>query len=85
MVFSQVPGKQTVPRSEVFAGAQTLKLLAGGSVDRWHCDASYVVAGARAVELTSKGPNGDLWVPLKSQLDRMGLDAPVKIRAHTSS
>ena len=86
LLFSQVPGRQTVPRAETWAGAQAIK-EARQKVSLWWCDASYTVSGALQSSRPSRcaGANGDVWCALDAQL-RASPDLPgaSKIKAHQS-
>ena len=47
LLFNSVPGKQTVPRSETWAGAMALN-KSGPDVGKWYSDANSVVLGLSA-------------------------------------
>ena len=84
LVFSQTPGKKTVPRAEAFAGAQALSLAATGTVQAWWSDAAYTVRGASQLQQRQAGANGDVWLRLSNQLARHAGPAPSKVQAHTT-
>ena len=82
-MVAQVPGKQTVPRAEVWAMRQLLLLVPDCPLTAY-TDASYVHAGCcgkRAKML--QGLNGDLWDLLYQALDARRVPASVcKVKAH---
>ena len=84
LVFSQTPGKQSVPRAETFAGVQALSAAEPGFVRAWWSDASYTVKGAEQLHRRQAGSNGDVWVSLGAQLDRHPGLLPTKVKAHTT-
>ena len=86
LLFASVPGRQTVPRAETWAGTQTL-IAADRDVGKWWSDAIYTVRGAQASARRSRssGANGDIWVSLYTQLDgARRLEGPSKVKAHQS-
>ena len=84
LLCCRVPGRQTVPRAETWAGAKALAAF-GPSLLHWLCDASYTVQGAQHSDTRLSGRNGDVWVELMSQIRRIpDFAGPRKIRAHTT-
>ena len=78
--LSQVPGKQTVPRSEMWAGIRSAAAATQGAGEqedteaaaalarekpqRWGVDAAYVVDGLNKATAAANGLNQDLWKQL---------------------
>ena len=86
LLFASVPGRQTVPRSETWAGALAVA-QAPLAVRKWMCNASYVVNVCRPGATTARtsGANGDVWSELLRSLDlATQLRGPSKVRAHQS-
>ena len=62
VIFSKVPGKHTVPRSELWALLSILNRMKDGEHYTVYVDASYVVNGIKARTLQyARGCNGDIW------------------------
>ena len=57
----EVPGRQTVPRAELWGAIQTLACAHDTSPIELGIDAKYVTGGARACAELCGGANGDLW------------------------
>ena len=57
----EVPGEQTVPRSEAWAATVLLSRVHHNAVIRIGIDAAYVVDGCRKRSRLEKGKNGDIW------------------------
>ena len=84
LIFASVPGRQTVPRAETWAGSVTLA-ASPPTVRRWWVDAAYTVGGARPAARRSRteGANGDVWVALLENIDTAPqLPGPSKVKAH---
>ena len=61
---SSTPGRQTVPRAEVWAAIMTAQAATCGQQISLHIDAAYLVKGIQQVhkhEALRGGANGDLW------------------------
>ena len=61
---SSTPGRQTVPRAEVWAAIMAAHAAAHGQRISLHIDAAYVVKGLQQVhrqEALRCGTNGDIW------------------------
>ena len=85
-IFSRVPGKQTVPRSELWALLLVMQRMKTGGRYKVFIDASYVINGlqARTVNYT-RGSNGDIWTRIFAELDRVGSLDAVKVKSHITS
>ena len=79
----QVPGRQTVPRAELWAAINMLK-LANEALDlSIGIDASYVTKGIDNIDRLAKGENGDLWSILAQlQSKRSGTLTLFKLKSH---
>ena len=80
---TDVPGKQTVPRAELWAALQAKHAIGEGQSATIWSDSAYVVRGGQAYdpEQLHSSYNGDLW----QQWDFTNQDAKVgidKVRAH---
>ena len=62
----QVPGKQTVPRAELWGAIQILSKVDGKSNIQTPIDAKYVTRGIAHRGDLVQGPNGDLWLIFSS-------------------
>ena len=82
LVFAQVPGKQSVPRAETFAGFRALHRAAEHPIAEWWSDASYVVQGARAFSQRKNGANGDIWCSLDAESKKRFQLLPSKVKSH---
>ena len=72
-ILSRVPGKQTVPRSELWALLLVLQRMRTGGQYTVFIDASYVTNGLAAKTVNySRGSNGDIWTLIFTELDRIG-------------
>ena len=83
ILFGNVPGAQSVPRSETFAAVLGLRHV-GNRIKSWQSDASYCVQGASANrnDQMSQGKNGDLWCVLREQFSLNPDIAVSKVKAH---
>ena len=63
-IAGEVPGEQTVPRSEAWAATILLSRVHLNSVARIGIDAAYVVDGVAKRSRFEKGKNGDIWLPI---------------------
>ena len=89
LIFSKVPGKQTVPRSELWALLTLLQRMKAGKAYKVYIDASYVVNGSAQLRSCSQEgcpsglletTNADLWYHFHQTVpDTMHLD---KVKAH---
>ena len=62
LLYSKVPGDQTVPRAELYAFLQTIRRLSETQACTVYVDASYVVNGIHHFSnKLAEGLNGDLW------------------------
>ncbi len=79
----QVPGKQTVPRAELWGGIQTLiRAHPEWPVDLG-IDAAYVTKGCTNRGVLVQGSNGDLWRLIYDIIDnRSGSTNIFKIKSH---
>ncbi len=82
-ICAELPGKQTVPRAEVWGSAlMAARGPAEGPLDIG-VDASYVINGIARRGVSMKGPNGDVWSVLFRILDqRKGPTRFFKIKSH---
>ena len=79
----QVPGKQTVPRAELFGAIQILSKVDGKSNIQIPIDAKYVTRGIAHRGDLVQGPNGDLWSILFQLIDeRSGVTDFIKVKSH---
>ena len=84
LILADVPGKQSVPRAETWAGSVALRACPS-NVTKWWCDASYTTSGtstADAVDARTKSANGDVWCALRQAMQCKGLEAATKVKAH---
>ena len=78
-----VPGRQTVPRSELWGAIHTLGSTAPTIAVSIGIDASYVVNGTNNRGALIAGPNGDLWSILYKIIDgRTGTTTIYKVKSH---
>ena len=80
------PGRQTVPRAEVWAAIMAAHAAAHGQRISLHIDAAYVVKGLQRVhkqEALRCGTNGDLWDTLIELIETKKLIVTtVKVKSH---
>ena len=87
---SKVPGRQTVPRAEIWAVLMVL-LVWGGTYDLTVItDASYTVQGIDdlARRKNGRGPNRDIWQLIYAELDSKaggGVLTITKVKSHINS
>ena len=84
---SKVPGRQTVPRAEIWAVLMVLMVWDGTHDLTIITDASYTVRGMEdlARRKNSRGPNRDLWTLIYPQRDKkvgVGVLSVVKVKSH---
>ena len=80
----QVPGKQTVPRAELWAAIQVTAAADETIEIDIGIDASYVTKGVLNMDKLSCGNNGDLWSILARPVGgRLGRTLFHKIPSHT--
>ncbi len=85
VVCGQVPGRQTVPRAEVWGLVLAVAFARSAPSLRIGVDASYAIAGFGRENLVRRGDNGDLWCKLFQLIDqRRGSIAFKKVEAHTA-
>ncbi len=78
-----VPGKQTVPRAELWGGIQVLVRLPSNVEAFLGLDASCVTKGARTRGKLIQGTNGDLWSILYRLIDtRIAPTNVFKVKSH---
>ena len=83
--MSRVPGKQTVPRAEVWALAGVCKETAKQLIEVAAIDAKYVVKGVdqeEAKKQLCQGANGDVWQQLRENLRDQGKLKAKKVKSH---
>ena len=86
VMFSKVPGKQTVPRSELWALLSILRRMQDGEHYTVYIDASYVINGVKArTPHYSRGCNGDIWTKIFKETDRLESLHTVKVKSHVES
>ena len=79
----QVPGRQTVPRAELWGAIQILSRVDGKSNIQIPIDAKYVTRGIAHRGDLEQGPNGDLWSILFQVIDeRSGVTDVIKVKSH---
>lgn len=73
-MVSKVPGRQTVPRAEIWAVLMVLLVWDGAYDLAIITDASYTVKGMEGLARlkNSRGPNRDIWTLIYAQLDSKG-------------
>ncbi len=83
---SPVPGRQTVPRAELWAACMAAEQTDGTSAFVLNADAAYVVDAAsdmERVERLRRGGNGDLWSRLATANKARGVGVDIrKVQAH---
>ena len=83
---SSTPGRQTVPRAEVWAAIMAAHAATDGQCISLHADASYVVKGLQQVhkqEALRCGSNGDLWDTLLELIEAKHLTVTTyKVKSH---
>ena len=78
----QVPGKQTVPRAELWGATQILSKV-GKSNIQIPIDAKYVTRGIAHRSDLVQGPNGDLWSILFQLIDERSVVTDfIKVKSH---
>ena len=78
-----MPGKQTVPRAELWRAIQILSKVDGKSNIQIPIDAKYVTRGIAHRGDLVQGPNGDLWSILFQLIDeRSGVTDFIKVKSH---
>ena len=79
----QVPGKQTVPRAELWGAIQILSKVDGKSNIQIPIDAKYVTRCIAHRGDLVQGPNGDLWSILFQLIDEhSGVTDFIKVKSH---
>ncbi len=82
-LVAETPGRQTVPRAEVWGAALLIERAPRAGPFKLVLDAAYVKNGIDRRGDLLKGPNGDLWGVLLDLIDRRdGEVEAVKIRSH---
>ena len=82
-LFSRVPGRQTVPRSELWALLTLMRRMRTQGSYKVYIDASYVINGLQAkTKNYSKGNTGDIWTRIFAELDRIGDVEAIKVKSH---
>ena len=89
--YSKVPGRQSVPRAELWGLLHVLRRMQTGRSYTVYIDAAYVIRGlGDRSSLYAAGTNGDLWVLVFAELSRLeavangGLNF-VKVKSHVKS
>ncbi len=83
LLMGQVPGKQTVPRAEIWALVLAASAAPAGQDFEVGIDASYVTNGCSRADLVACGLNGDLWCTLFNVVaDRGGRVVVKKVESH---
>ena len=79
----QVPGKQTIPRAELWGAIQILSRVDGKTNIQIPIDAKYVTRGIAHRGGLVQGPNEDLWSILFQLIDeRSGVTDFIKVKSH---
>ncbi len=82
-LVAEVPGRQTVPRAELWAAALLLERAPVEGPFELTLDAAYVVKGLDRRAGALRGMNGDLWSILVSLADRRSGPTDIsKVRSH---
>ncbi len=85
IVCGQVPGRQTVPRAEVWGLVLAVAWARAAPSLRIGVDARYAITGIERDSLVSRKDNGDLWCKLFQLIDRrQGSVTFKKVEAHTT-
>ena len=79
---AQVPGKQTVPRAELWGAIQILSRIDEKSNIQIPIDAKYVTRGIVHRCDLEQGPNGDLWSIFQLIDERSGVTDVIKVKSH---
>ena len=84
---SEVPGKQTVPRAELYGTILAREAAGGDQALDILCDAAYVVKGASNynADQLDAGSNGDLWHRSGMLAHQKPATAVKKIKAHAEA
>ena len=78
-----MPGKQTVPRAELWGAIQILSKVDRKTNIQIPIDAKYVTKGIAHRGDLVQGPNGDLWSILFQLIDeRSGVTDFIKVKSH---
>ena len=90
LMASSVPGRQTVPRAELWAAGAGIKATRGEERIEVKSDAKYVVEGWKAMgkarENQAAGRNADLWQCLRGEVaGRRGGVGLTKVKAHLTA
>ena len=84
--WAPVPGRQTVPRAELWATILFLHAIPRPTSMTLLVDASYVVSGFRNIQDRMKGSNGDMWTVLfdivRERQQQGGASSVTKVKAH---
>ena len=79
----EIPGRQTVPRAELWGVIQTISLSSSVTTLYVGVDAKYFTHGVLQRSKLETGANGDLWAILFRMLDDRGHNVGIfKIEAH---
>ena len=79
----QVPGRQTVPTTELWGAIQILSRVDEKSNIKIPIDAKYVMRGIAHRGDLEQGPNGDLWSILFQLIDeRSGVTDVINVKSH---
>ena len=91
MLYSRVPGEQTVPRAEITALLHTLNRIDTCRRYTIYIDAKYVIDGVKCKSLKQQkkyldNDNGDLWLQVYRRMKTVGeyVDC-VKVKSHVKS
>ena len=78
-----MPGRQTVPRAELWGAIQILSRVDGKTNIQIPIDARYLTRGIKHRGDLEQGPNGDLWSILFQLIDgRSGVTDVIKVKSH---
>ena len=78
-----MPGRQTVPRDELWGAIQILSRVDEKSNIQIPMDAKYVTRGIIHRGDLEQGPNGDVWSILFQLIDgRSGVTDVIKVKSH---
>ena len=78
-----MPGRQTIPRAEMWGAIQILSSVNEKSNIQTPIDAKYLAIGIVHRGDLEQGPNGDLWSILSQLIDeRSGVPDVIKVRSH---
>ena len=84
-MFSKVPGRQTVPRAELWALLTLMRRMREGQRYTVYVDAAYVINGLKArTNHYARGLNGDIWTLIFREAEKLG-GLEIKVKSHVKT